>query len=160
MFSGSATIASSQSFSRIQRRMFDSPCPASPVKSAEPLWTSAIRLPSGVDRFILESMFARKSICPSLDRVTSENSGSPLCSMTKRGSRIPAFPPIRSRSPFQLLPYGGFESMKSNSRDGNASFESVEYSGPPTMLSAASPSPFRRRSAFAMAYVSALISWP
>ena len=39
--------------------------------------------------------------------------------------------------------------MKSNSRDGKASFESVEYSGPPTMLSAASPSPLSSRSALA-----------
>ena len=42
----------------------------------------------------------------------------------------------------------------------NASFASVECSGSPTMLSAASPSPFSRRSALRMAYVSALISWP
>ena len=35
--SGSMTMASSQSFSRIQRRMLLSPCPASPVKSDEPL---------------------------------------------------------------------------------------------------------------------------
>jgi hypothetical protein len=69
-------------------------------------------------------------------------------------------PPRRSRSLFQLLPYGGFESMKSNSRAGNASFASVECSGPPMMLSAASPSPLRSRSALQMAYVSALISWP
>ena len=39
-------IASSQSFSMIQRRMLLSPWPASPVKSDEPLWTSAMRLPS------------------------------------------------------------------------------------------------------------------
>jgi hypothetical protein len=37
MLSGSATIASSQSFSMIQRRMLLSPCPASPVKREEPL---------------------------------------------------------------------------------------------------------------------------
>ena len=41
-------MASSQSFSMIQRRMLLSPCPASPVKRELPLWTSAIRLPSGV----------------------------------------------------------------------------------------------------------------
>ena len=35
----------------------------------------------------------------------------------------------------------------SNSRDGKASLDSVECSGPPTMLSAASPSPFSSRSA-------------
>jgi hypothetical protein len=33
-------MASSQSFSMIQRRMLLSPWPASPVKSEEPLWTS------------------------------------------------------------------------------------------------------------------------
>ena len=36
-------MASSQSFSMIQRRMLLSPCPASPVKSELPLWTSAMR---------------------------------------------------------------------------------------------------------------------
>ena len=60
-------------------------------------------------------------------------------------------PPMRSRSVFQLFPYGGLESMKSNSRVGKASLESVECSGPPTMLSAASPSPFSRKSALQMA---------
>ena len=40
-------MASSQSFSMIQRRMLLSPWPASPVNSDEPLWTSAMRLPSG-----------------------------------------------------------------------------------------------------------------
>ena len=78
MFSGSATIASSQSFSMIQRRMLLSPWPASPVKSDEPLWTSAMRLPSGGLAFIFEAMLARNSIWPSLERVTSESS-SPLC---------------------------------------------------------------------------------
>jgi hypothetical protein len=68
-----------------------------------------------------------------------------------RGSLMPSFPPIRSRSLFQLLPYGGFDSMKSNSRDRKASFESVEYAGPPTMLSAASPSPFSSKSALQIA---------
>jgi hypothetical protein len=89
MLSGRATMASSQSFSMIQRRMLLSPWPASPVKSDEPLWTSAMRLPSFVPRFIFESMFARNSIWPSLLRVTSEYSGSPACSMTKRGSFSP-----------------------------------------------------------------------
>ena len=41
-------MASSQSFSMIQRRMLLSPWPASPVKSELPLWTSAMRLPRGV----------------------------------------------------------------------------------------------------------------
>jgi hypothetical protein len=48
MLSGRATMASSQSFSMIQRRMLLSPWPASPVKSELPLCTSAMRLPSGV----------------------------------------------------------------------------------------------------------------
>ena len=51
-----------------------------------------------------ESMLARNSIWPSLERVTSEYSGSPACSMTKRGSLMPSLPPMRSRSLFQLLP--------------------------------------------------------
>ena len=33
----------------------------------------------------------------------------------KRMSQRPDLPPIRSRSVFQLFPYGGFDSMKSNS---------------------------------------------
>ena len=41
-------MASSQSFSMIQRRMLLSPCPASPVKRELPLWTSAMRLPADV----------------------------------------------------------------------------------------------------------------
>ena len=65
-------MASSQSFSMIQRRMLLSPCPASPVKRELPLWTSAIRLPSGVSCFILLSMLARNIIWPSLERVMSE----------------------------------------------------------------------------------------
>ena len=97
-------MASSQSLSIIQRRMLLSPWPASPVNSDDPLWTSAMRLPSGVFCFILESMFAKKSICPSLERVMSEYSGSPACSIIKRGSLIPSLPPLRSRSLFQLLP--------------------------------------------------------
>ena len=72
MFSGRATMASSQSFSMIQRRMLLSPCPASPVKRELPLWTSAMRLPSGVSCFILLSMLARNIIWPSLERVISE----------------------------------------------------------------------------------------
>ena len=88
----------------IQRRMLLSPCPASPVNSDEPLCTSAMRLPSLVPCFIFDSMFARNSIWPSLDRVSSEYSGSPACSITKRGSWMAPLPPIRSRSLFQLFP--------------------------------------------------------
>ena len=66
-------MASSQSFSMIQRRMLLSPCPASPVKSELPLCTSAMRLPIGrVPRFILLSMLARNIIWPSLERVMRE----------------------------------------------------------------------------------------
>jgi len=97
-------MASSQSFSMIHRRMLLSPCPASPVNRELPLWTSAIRLPSGVFRFILASLFARKSIWPSLLRVTREYSGSSPCSIRNRGSRMSFLPPMRARSVFQLLP--------------------------------------------------------
>lgn len=41
--------------------------------------------------------------------------------------------------------------MKSNDRVGKASLERVEWAEPPTMLSAASPSPFSIRSALQMA---------
>jgi hypothetical protein len=55
-------MASSQSFSMSQRRMLLSPCPASPVKSELPLWTSAMRLPSAELPFIFDAILARKSI--------------------------------------------------------------------------------------------------
>ena len=97
-------MASSQSFSMIQRRMLLSPWPASPVKSDEPLWTSAMRLPSGVLWFIFETMLARKRSWPSLERVIKENSGSPAWVIWKRGSRMLSLPPMASRSFFQLLP--------------------------------------------------------
>src|SRR5271157_226490 len=90
MFRGNATIASSQSFSMIQRRMFDSPWPASPVKRDEPLCTSAMRLPilePGLEPrsiFILESMFTRKRSWLSEERVTRLNSGSSACVIKKR----------------------------------------------------------------------------
>ena len=96
-------MASSQSFSMSQRRMLLSPWPASPVKSDEPLCTSAMRLPSADLSFIFDAMLARKSIWPSLERVTSDSS-SPLCITLKRGSRMPSLPPIASRSFFQLFP--------------------------------------------------------
>ena len=67
-------MASSQSFSMIQRRMLVSPWPASPVNRDEPLWTSAMRLPSGVRWFILVSLFTRNMSWPSLERVMRENS--------------------------------------------------------------------------------------
>ena len=68
--------------------MLLSPCPAEPVKRELPLWTSAMRLPSLVSCFILESLLARKSIWPSLERVTREYSGSSACSIMNRVSRI------------------------------------------------------------------------
>ena len=77
-----------------------------------------------------------------------EYSGSVSCSTTKRGSMMPDLPPMRSRSVFHDLPYGGLESMKSNSRAGKASAERVE---PNWRLSASTPSPFRMRSALLMA---------
>ena len=88
----------------IQRRMLLSPWPASPVNRELPLCTSAMRLPSAVLCFILESLLARNSIWPSLERVTREYSGAPACSIKTRGSRMSLLPPMRSRSVFQLLP--------------------------------------------------------
>ena len=63
-------MASSQSFSISQRRMLLSPWPASPVNSDEPLCTSAMRLPSAELWFIFKAILTRKSIWPSLERVT------------------------------------------------------------------------------------------
>ena len=53
-------MASSQSFSMIQRRMLLSPWPASPVKRELPLWTSAMRLPSGVFALHLAQHIGKK----------------------------------------------------------------------------------------------------
>ena len=145
-------MASSQSFSMIHRRMLLSPWPASPVNRELPLWTSAMRLPNvALSCFILLSIFARNISWPSLMRVMSESSGSLPCWMTNLWSVIPDLPPIRSRSVFQLLPYGGLLSMKSKVWVPNASLESVECCGPPTMLASASFSPLNRRSALQMA---------
>jgi len=62
-----------------------------------------MRLPAGVPCFILASLLTRNINCPSLERVMRLNSGSPACSIAKRGSRISDLPPIRSRSVFQLF---------------------------------------------------------
>ena len=67
----------------------------------EPDVERALRMVAAV---IFDSLLARKSIWPSLDRVTREYSASPACSMRKRGSRMSFLPPMRSRSVFQLLP--------------------------------------------------------
>src|ERR1700736_6144332 len=56
------------------------------------------RLPKAAPCFILDSMFARNIICPSLERVIRPYSGSSACVITKRGSRMPALPPMRSWS--------------------------------------------------------------
>ena len=56
--------------------------------------------------------------------------------------------PGRSSNSFRRADW---RAMKSNSRDGKASLDRVECSGPPTMLSAASPSPSSSRSALQMA---------
>ena len=64
-------MASSQSFSRIHLRISDSPEPAAPVKSGEPLKTIAIREPPPPftsTGFIFEIMCWRKSSEPSLIR--------------------------------------------------------------------------------------------
>ncbi|MDT4864046.1 hypothetical protein FQZ97_987910 [compost metagenome] len=95
---------SSQSFSSTQRRMLLSPWPASPVNSAEPLCTSAMRLPSGVLCFIFCSLFTWNMSCPSLERVRSLNSLLPAWLTMKRGSLNSFLPPMRSRSVFQLFP--------------------------------------------------------
>ena len=63
------------------------------------------RLPSGVLCFILDSMFARNSIWPSLDRVTRLIFGvARVLDHEARIACMPALPPMRSRSLFQLLP--------------------------------------------------------
>ncbi len=61
-------MASSQSFSMIQRRISDSPEPAAPVNSGEPLKTIARREPPSSGRFIFEIMCCRNRKLPSLIR--------------------------------------------------------------------------------------------
>ena len=61
-------MASSQSFSRIQRRISDSPDPAPPENSGEPLNTIASRVPPSATGFILEIMCCRNRNEPSLMR--------------------------------------------------------------------------------------------
>ena len=58
-------MPSSQSFSRIQRRISDSPDPAWPENSGEPESTMPTREPAG---FIFDSMCWRKSSDPSETR--------------------------------------------------------------------------------------------
>ncbi len=60
--------ASSQSFSMIQRRISDSPEPAAPVNSGEPLKTMASREPPSDSGFILAIMCCRNRNEPSLIR--------------------------------------------------------------------------------------------
>ncbi len=96
-------MASSQSFSMIQRRMLLSPWPASPVNSDEPLWTSAMRLPSGVSCFILASLLTRNMSWPSLERVMRESSFALCCTM-KRGSSHVLLAAHAFEVVFQLLP--------------------------------------------------------
>ena len=76
------------------------------MNSEEPLCTSAMRLPSFVPCFIFESMLARNSICPSLERVIRLYSGSPACSMTKRGSLTPLLAAHALQVAFPALPVG------------------------------------------------------
>jgi hypothetical protein len=103
-----------------------------------------------VFRFILEIRFARNISWPSL-QVTSEYSLSPSWVTMKRGSMIFFAPPEAVLVGLPALAVRRIGDMKSNSWPAKASFDSVEYSGPPLMLSAAEPSPFRIRSALAIA---------
>ncbi len=97
-------MVSSQSFSRIQRRISLSPEPAAPVKRGEPLKTMPRRLPSpSFAGFIFEIMCNRKSSEPSLMR------GNP-------GAKRPPSPRACSSFTyvsifFHSTPKGGFESM-------------------------------------------------
>ena len=61
-------MASSQSFSMIQRRISDSPEPAAPVNRGEPLKTMARREPPCSAGRIFEIMCCRNSSEPSLMR--------------------------------------------------------------------------------------------
>ena len=66
----------------------------------------------------------------------SEYSGSPGVLDQETWILMLSLPPMRSRSVFQLLPYGGLESMKSNSIEGKPSLDKRRASLPPMMLSA------------------------
>ena len=100
-------MASSQSFSMIQRRMLLSPCPASPVKRELPLWTSAMRLP--ILRVVLhlaQHVGQETSSGRRWSESLGSSSGLPSCSTTKRGSVMPDLPPMRSRSALPALAVG------------------------------------------------------
>ncbi len=58
-------MASSQSFSMIQRRISDSPELAPPVKSGEPLRMMPMKLWDSSGSFIRAMRCCKKSICPS-----------------------------------------------------------------------------------------------
>ena len=67
----------------------EGPLPASPVKSGEPLWTIATRLPPSSTGFILATAFERKSIW------LSPIAGSP----------------IKKRPPFSLVSFASFSTL-------------------------------------------------
>ena len=96
-------MPSSQSFSRIQRRISDSPDSAAPVNSGEPLKTIASRAPLSSTGSIFEIMCCRNRNDPSLIR------GSPA-------PKRPAWPSSASSSTssltfFHSTPNGGLASM-------------------------------------------------
>ena len=71
MLVGSATIASTMSFSSSHLRMLEGPDSAAPLKSGEPFMTMPTRPPPSSGARILWARWSRNSICP------SEVAGSP-----------------------------------------------------------------------------------
>ena len=91
MLVGSATIASTRSFSSSHLRMLEGPDSAAPLKSGEPFMTIPTRPPPSSGARILWARWSRKSICP------SEVAGSP-------GANRP-YGPAESRSLVTALAY-------------------------------------------------------
>ena len=87
----------------IQRRISDSPDPAAPVNSGEPLNTIATRLPPSDGAFIFEIMCWRNSSDPSLMR------GSPAPNRPPK-PRFLASPFTASATFFHSTPNGGLAS--------------------------------------------------
>ena len=87
----------------IQRRISDSPDPAAPVKSGDPLNTMATREPPSSTGFILEIMCCRKRKLPSLMR------GSPAPNLPANPSFL-CSSSTSSRTFFHSTPKGGLAS--------------------------------------------------
>ena len=145
-------MASSQSFSMIQRRMLLSPWPASPVKSDEPLWTSAMRLPSGVLVLHLREHVGQEqhlAVAGAGDERVLRIAGV-LDDEARVLDAVLAAHPLEVALPALAVGRIGEHEVELARRETRRS-RAWSAPAPPTMLSAASPSPLSSRSALQMA---------